>query len=36
MVQDVTYQMFSDRLQLPVETYIPGFGWGERFGEIVE
>ena len=36
MVQDVTYQMFSDRLQLPVETYIPGFGWGEMFGEIVE
>ena len=36
MVQEVTYQMFSDRLVLPVETYIPGFGWGEIYGDIAE
>jgi len=32
--QDVNYQLFSERLQLPVKTYIPGFGWGECYGSI--
>jgi len=26
--------MFSDRLELPVSTYIPGFGWGTIYGDI--
>ncbi|MGN0777317.1 MAG: ABC transporter substrate-binding protein [Candidatus Ventricola sp.] len=36
VVQDIQYQLFSDRLQLPVQTYLPGFGWGAMFGDIVE
>lgn len=36
VVQNVNYELFSDRLQLPVQTYIPGFGWGSIFGDIVE
>ena len=36
MVQDVNYEMFSDRLVLPVNTYIPGFGWGTMYGDIAE
>ncbi|NLG26242.1 MAG: ABC transporter substrate-binding protein, partial [Clostridiales bacterium] len=35
VVQDVAYQMFADHLQLPVETYIPGFGWGTIYGDII-
>lgn len=36
MVQDVVYELHSSRLQLPAKTYIPGFGWGEYYGDIVE
>ena len=36
VVQDVNYEMFADRLELPVETYLPGFGWGLIFADIVE
>lgn len=36
VVQSVNYEMFADRLQLPVDQYIPGFGWGAAFGDIVE
>ncbi len=36
VVQNVNYELFSDRLQLPVNTYIPGFGWGYMFGDIAE
>ena len=36
MVQAVNYDMFSTRLSLPVTTYIPGFGWGTMYGDIVE
>lgn len=36
VVQVVNYNMFSDRLVLPVSTYIPGFGWGTMYGDIVE
>ena len=36
VVQDVAYEMFADRLTLPVEYYLPGFGWGLPFGDIAE
>ena len=36
IVQDVNRVCFSDRIALPVETYVPGFGWGECFGEVIE
>ena len=36
MVQEVKYQLFSDRLVLPVTTYIPGLGWGTIYGDIAE
>ena len=34
--QTVNYTLFSDRLQVPVQTYIPSFGWGTMYGDIVE
>lgn len=36
VVQEVNYQMFSDRLVLPVDTYVPGLGWGTPYGDIAE
>ena len=36
VVQSVNYTLFSERLQVPMQTYIPGFGWGTDFGDIVE
>lgn len=33
VVQNISYQMFSDDLDLKVETYIPGFGWGTIYGD---
>ena len=36
VVQQVNYTLFSEHLELPVETYIPGFGWGTMYGDIVE
>ena len=36
VVQVVNYTLFSDRLQLPVDTYVPGYGWGVMYGDIVE
>ena len=36
VVQAVNYEMFSDRLELPMKQYVPGFGWGSMFGDIVE
>lgn len=36
MVQEVKFQLFSDRLILPVTTYIPGLGWGAIYGDIAE
>lgn len=36
IVQDVNRICFSDRIVLPVQTYIPGFGWGACFGDIDE
>ena len=34
--QAVSYTMFSDRIELPVSNYIPGFGWGTMFGDVAE
>ena len=31
--QDVSFSMFSDDLVLPVQTYIPGFGWGTVYAD---
>ena len=36
VVQGVNYELFADRLQLPMKQYVPGFGWGSMFGDIVE
>jgi len=36
VVQHVNYDMFSDRLVLPVTTYIPGFGWGTIYGDFTD
>ena len=36
VVQEVYYEMFADRLILPVEEYLPSFGWGLAFGDIAE
>ena len=36
VVQVINYELFSERIQLPVSTYIPGFGWGFIYGDIVE
>ena len=36
VVQDVSFILFADHLELPVKTYIPGFGWGAAYGDIVE
>lgn len=35
-VQRVVYEMFSDRVKLPVERYIPGLGWGTIYGDIIK
>jgi len=34
IVQEVSYTLFSDRIELPVNTYIPGYGWGTLYGDI--
>lgn len=36
VVQCVNYIMFSERLDLPVDNYIPGFGWGTMYADIAE
>ena len=36
VIQNVNYQLFSDRLDLAVETYIPVLGWGTMYGDIAE
>ena len=36
VVQVVNYTLFSERLEVPMQTYIPGFGWGTNYGDIVE
>ena len=32
----VGYQLISDRLELPVDEFVPGFGWGLMYADIVE
>lgn len=34
--QSYSYTLFSDRIKLPVKDYVPGFGFGTMFSEIVE
>ena len=34
--QNINYELFVDQIELPVKTYIPGFGWGAIFGDIAE
>jgi len=34
--QTVAYDMFSDRIELPVSIYVPGFGWGQIYGDIAD
>jgi len=34
--QYINYELFADELILPVNTYIPGFGWGANFGDWAE
>ena len=36
VVQEISFSLFSDRLVLPVTTYVPGFGWGNIYGDIAE
>ena len=36
VVQMINYTLFSERLVVPVQTYIPGFGWGTMYGDIAE
>ena len=33
--QNINYELFTDNIELPVKTYIPGFGWGAIFGDLV-
>ncbi len=34
--QEVSFDMFADRIELPLTVYIPGFGWGDKFADIAE
>ena len=36
IVQAVNYELFADRLQLPMKQYVPGFGWGSMFGDVID
>ena len=36
IVQDVAYDIFNDKLILPVDEYVPSFGWGTEFGDSAE
>lgn len=36
LYQSVSYDLFAENLQLPTDKYIPSFGWGVGFGDIVE
>ncbi len=35
VIQGVSYEMYAENIQLPVKQYIPGFGWGDKYGDIV-
>ena len=34
--QNINYELFTDNIELPVKTYIPSFGWGAIFGDLVD
>ena len=34
--QGVNFELISDRIELPMKQYVPGFGWGIWFADIVE
>lgn len=36
IVQKIYYELFSERLILPVTTYVPALGWGQMFGDIAQ
>ena len=36
IAQAVGYEMISDKLILPVDEYVPGFGWGLIYADIAE
>jgi hypothetical protein len=36
LVQDIRYELYSDKVKLPMEIYVPGIGWGETYGDIVQ
>jgi oligopeptide transport system substrate-binding protein len=36
LVQDTRYELFAEYVELPVEIYVPGLGWGWEFGDIVK
>lgn len=36
VAQYTNYVLYADRVQIPMKQYVPGFGWGAAFGDIVE
>ncbi|MDR1193384.1 MAG: ABC transporter substrate-binding protein, partial [Peptococcaceae bacterium] len=36
LVQDIRYELFSDKVKLPMEIWMPGINWGEQYGDIVQ
>ena len=36
VAQGVSYELIADRLELPVDEFVPGFGWGLMYADIVE
>ncbi len=34
--QAISYELFAEELELPVKTYIPGFGWGASYATIAD
>ena len=36
LYQGVNFELISDRIELPMKQYVPGFGWGIWFADIVE
>ena len=35
MMQEVSRQLFSEKMILPVKTYVPGFGWGTIYADMI-
>ena len=36
VAQTVNYELFAEKIVLPTEKYIPGYGWGLIYGDIAE